>query len=126
MPRKKLGNDAQEKCNGKDLGRRLRLLRCENGISIRRLAEKVGVSDVYISQLERGEKLPSFDTLICILNALNTTPNQMLCDYVTADCGVIASNISSMLGKLTVSEQYAAERFLALYIEEIRERAIKS
>ncbi len=124
MPRRKMGNEENEKHNGREFGRRLRLLRRRNRQTISDVAEAVGITDVYLSQLERGEKLPSFDTLICLTNALKATPNELLCDYAEVDCNVIASNISSILATLTVAEQYAVERFLMLYIEDIKNRKI--
>lgn len=43
------------------------------GMSQAALAEASGLSDSYVSQLERGLKSPSLDAIMAIANALNTT-----------------------------------------------------
>lgn len=46
-----------------DLGRRLRVLREERGLSIKALADKVEVSESFLSQVERGTANPSVASL---------------------------------------------------------------
>ena len=47
----------------KSFGKRLRKLRRNNDITQEELAEKIGMSSNFISQLERGINAPSFDVL---------------------------------------------------------------
>ncbi len=49
---------------------RLRLSRQQNGIAVRELARRVGVSPSLISQVERGFATPSVGTLLSIANEL--------------------------------------------------------
>lgn len=46
------------------------------------LAEKAGLSTNYVGALERGEKVPSLETLIDILNALDISADMVLCDVI--------------------------------------------
>jgi transcriptional regulator with XRE-family HTH domain len=54
-----------------DIGTRIKKFRKSNGFTIKRLAEKVGVTQSYISQLENDKVNPSLGTLKKIANALN-------------------------------------------------------
>jgi transcriptional regulator with XRE-family HTH domain len=51
-------------------GQRLRLLRNERGITQAALAETSGLIDTYISDMERGLKVPSLTTLLRLASAL--------------------------------------------------------
>ena len=55
---------------GKTTGRRMRQIRKDQNISIVELARQVGVSKSLISQVERGEILPSLSTLEKVAGAL--------------------------------------------------------
>jgi transcriptional regulator with XRE-family HTH domain len=55
------------------IGRRLAELRKEHGYSIRKLADRAGVSASLISDVERGKVEPSISTLKRLSNALGTT-----------------------------------------------------
>jgi transcriptional regulator with XRE-family HTH domain len=55
-------------------GSRLRRLREERGWSISRLAQRSGVTQSYLSQIEGGKRqTPGMDTLISLARALETT-----------------------------------------------------
>lgn len=110
MPRRKMDGQIP-RLSGKYFGNRLKQIRMRKDISISTLAERVGVLSTYIPQLERGEKLPSFDTLICIANALDVTVDELVCDYVNADKTTVANNISRKMEGLNSKQQ--------LYVEEM-------
>lgn len=65
-------DDADEASAGEALriGRRLRALRSERGLTILELAAKAGVSSGNISQIERGNSNPSINTLQKLRRAL--------------------------------------------------------
>jgi len=52
------------------LGKQLRRLRLEKGLTLQGLAEEVGKSESYLSRLERGQINPSLGTLKRIADAL--------------------------------------------------------
>ena len=52
------------------LGARLRELRKEKGLKLAALANKSGVSLAYVSEVERGKKLPSLEVLDRLAGAL--------------------------------------------------------
>ncbi|MTI81993.1 MAG: helix-turn-helix domain-containing protein [Firmicutes bacterium] len=55
------------------LGERIKQLRLNNNLSVRQLAQQVGVTASFIYQLEQNKVSPSFSTLKSIANALNTS-----------------------------------------------------
>lgn len=60
------------------LGKNIRTLRLEAGLSQEELAASVGVDQAYISRLEAGEKNPTILTLWHFAEALDTTPSILL------------------------------------------------
>lgn len=120
MSRRK--TDYQEsKVSGEFLGKRLREIRKSKNISTKTLAAKVGVLDSYIPQLERGSKVPSFDTLICIVNALGVTADELLCDYIYIDREIIPSNITKKMSVLTHDQQRHIEDLIDMEIKYMTE-----
>jgi transcriptional regulator with XRE-family HTH domain len=64
--------------NVKRLGARLRALREQSGLTQSLLAEQTGVSQNYISTLERGEiNSPDMEILCLLGNKLGLTPNDI-------------------------------------------------
>ena len=50
------------------------------GLSQRQLAKRAGISDCYVSHLERSFRNPSAHVLISLCNALETTPDALMID----------------------------------------------
>lgn len=53
-----------------DLGKRIRKIRLQKQMTQKQLAEKCGCNRNYISMLERGERNPSYKSLVMIANGL--------------------------------------------------------
>jgi transcriptional regulator with XRE-family HTH domain len=64
-----------------DLGLRLRELREERGMSLKVLATKAGVSESFMSQVERGSANPSVASLRRLAEALGTSIGAMFEDH---------------------------------------------
>jgi hypothetical protein len=69
------------------------------------LAEKAGLSTNYVGALERGEKVPSLETLIDILNALDISADMVLCDVIHKGYEVKHSLLAEKLDKLTQEDR---------------------
>lgn len=63
-------------------GTRLEQFRTDAGMSQTQLAKEVGTSQSAISQMESGERKPSFEMLRRIASALNVTPAYLLGEEV--------------------------------------------
>lgn len=79
--------------------RHLRKLRQED------LAEITGLSTNYIGAVERGEKIPSLETFIDILNALSISADMVLSDVLQEGYQVKASTLSDQLKTLSAKDQ---------------------
>ncbi len=64
------------------IGSNLRMFRIQKKLRQEDLAEKAGLSTNYISMIERGEKIPSLETFIILINALDVSSDMVLCDVI--------------------------------------------
>ena len=76
---------ARPRSFGARLGARIRARREAKGWTQAHLAEKVGVGPNYIGILERGQKLPTLDTLVRLAKALGCSPAELLDDTRAKD-----------------------------------------
>lgn len=87
--------------NWKLLGRRIREVRIGKNLTQEALAEKVGVSSVYISHIEVGTSKSSLETLVKICNALETTPDYLLMNSLYSSKNQLSDKIGSQLKNCT-------------------------
>ena len=120
MPRRKF-DDQIPRLSGKQFGKRLRQIRTSKKITIKTVAEKIGVLETYIPQLERGEKLPSFDTLIHLANALGVTVDELVCDYIDAEKETVPSHIVKKMESLTPKQRKHVEDMVDKIVEYMTE-----
>lgn len=69
----------------KRLGMRIKQARLNARMTQERLAEKIEMSAVYISQIENGSRKLSIDTLLRIANVLNISTDSLLRDGLSID-----------------------------------------
>lgn len=62
-------------------GEKLRDIREQKGITLKAVAENVGVSESLISQIERNKVSPSIDTLFAVAEALEVDLDYLFADY---------------------------------------------
>lgn len=125
MARRK-SDTTKEKYDGILFGQRLRHIRIEKKISIQKLADNVGVLRNYISQLEKGDRVPSFDILISLANALGVTTDELTRDYLNASLrtSVRSELIAAKLEELTEPEQLHLETLMMTEIQFLKENRI--
>jgi transcriptional regulator with XRE-family HTH domain len=71
------GASGDEKDGEKDIGEFIRQQRERANLSLRRLAERAGISNPYLSQIERGLRKPSAEILKSIARALSIQAESM-------------------------------------------------
>lgn len=64
--------------NYQDMGRRIRTVRRQRGLTQEELAEQVGISASFLGHLERGTRVASLETLVALCNTLKVTPDYLL------------------------------------------------
>lgn len=74
------------------LGERIKQLRQNNNLSVRQLAQQVGVTASFIYQLEQDKVSPSFSTLKSIAAALNTNISLLVEDELPEEWVLIRKN----------------------------------
>lgn len=61
-----------------DLGRRIRRLRLERGLTLKQIEASAGVSATHISEVERGKTSPTIGALARIAEALDVRPSHLV------------------------------------------------
>lgn len=74
------------------LGSRIKRVRINNGMTVRQLAEKVGLSASFLYQLEQEKTSPSFSTLKSIATALNTSITLLIEDNLPEEWLIVRRN----------------------------------
>ena len=80
-----------------DIGLRIRNERVRQNISQQKLAEMADLSITHTSHIETGNTKVSLPSLIKIVNALNITMNDLLCDSITKAKEVFENEITREL-----------------------------
>ncbi len=82
-----------------DLGQRLRQLRQERGLTLRALADAVGVDFTYLSKIENGKVgyVPGAETIRALAGALSADPLELLqlARKVPPEIGTLAGNVNA-------------------------------
>ncbi|SOJ53199.1 putative HTH-type transcriptional regulator [Mycobacterium simulans] len=102
-PEEKLGAKVSNKAS--DIGSFIRSQRETAQVSMRQLAERSGVSNPYLSQVERGLRKPSADVLAQIAKALRVSAEVL---YVRA--GILEPSESSQVRDAIITDTAITER----------------
>ena len=87
------------------IGQNIRKYRLANSLRQEDLAEKVDLSANYIGMIERGEKIPSLETFIDILNALHISADMVLTDVVETGYIIKDSMLNEKISKLSAEDR---------------------
>ncbi|MBD5088617.1 MAG: helix-turn-helix transcriptional regulator [Clostridiales bacterium] len=68
---------------GKGLGKRINMVRKDQGFTADKLSELCNINATYLRQIEGGTKVPSLPVFINICNALKISPDYLLRDALT-------------------------------------------
>ena len=102
----------------KTIGQNIRVHRRAQHMSIEELAFKAELSKNYMALVERGEKTPSLETLISIINALNISADQILCDVVNTGFKVKTTVLSERIEKVSPARQKLIYNVLETLLQE--------
>ena len=67
-----------------ELGKRIREARKKRKFTIEKLAETADIGVVFLGEIERGIKMPSMNTFIKIVEALNISSDYILRDELSS------------------------------------------
>ncbi len=91
--------------NYKNIGKNIREVRVHKKLTQEKLAELTDLSSTYIGMVERGEKIPSLETFIKILNVLEVSADVVLSDVIKVGYKIKSSQIAEQLSSLTPTER---------------------
>ena len=102
------------------LGKILKKYRKEKGYTQFELAEKIGVSEFYISALETGSRKPGRETLIKLSNEMNM-PIEKLLELKTEESIKIASDeLYAKINTLSKEKQKQIINIIDYIVEELK------
>lgn len=87
------------------VGKYIREYRIKNNLRQEDLAEKTNLSTNYIGMIERGEKIPSLETLITLVNVLGVSADVVLADELLCGYTVKCSILNEKLSKLSPEDR---------------------
>ena len=87
------------------IGQNIRKYRLVKKLRQEDLAEKAELSVTYIGMIERGEKIPSLETFITLLNALGVSADMVLTDVVYTGYTIKNSILNDKLEKISPKER---------------------
>lgn len=87
------------------IGRNIRKYRIAKKLRQEDLAELTDVTPNYIGMIERGEKIPSLETFINIVNNLGVSADMILCEVLENGYEVKNSILNERMAKLTPNER---------------------
>lgn len=87
------------------IGRNIRQFRLKRKIRQEKLAELADITPNFVGMIERGEKRPSLETFIKIINALGASADVILCDVIEDDYKVKDSLLHEKLSKLSEEDR---------------------
>ncbi len=87
------------------LGKRIQIHRRRKDISQNELADMIRKTPAFVSYLERGRRSLSMDSFVDIVNALETTPNELLKDSITLHGEDIALTLADDIGGCNEEER---------------------
>ena len=101
------------------LGLRIREARQAKSYTRQTLAENAGTGEVYLGEIERGLKMPSLNTFIRIVEALEISADYLLRDELTSGKAYIFDEITQKLQRLTPKQRKTAADIIDAYIKNL-------
>ena len=101
------------------MGDRIKEIRKKREFTQEQLAEKLDISVEYVSQIERGLKMPSMQMFIKLVDVLDVSADYLLRDIVSTQDMYGNKQIASKIEKLTPKQRVALEAIIDTYIEYI-------
>ena len=101
------------------LGKKLRDARQKKGYSQHALAEIADIGNVYLGEIERGLKMPSLNTFIKLIEALDISADYILRDELTSGKEYIYDEITQKLKSLTPKQRKTVADIIDGYLRNL-------
>ena len=101
------------------LGQKLRQARLDKGYTQQSLSEKAEMGEVYLSEIERGLKMPRLNLFIKLITALDISADYSLRDEVPTGKDFVYDELTQKLDSLTPKQRKTAADILDAYIRNL-------
>jgi len=98
------------------LGARMQALRADRDLTQEVVADRIGISQKYLSELERGQKSPSWETLVAIAHKGFDIKLASLMFGIDEDIGAEAKQLSDVLAGRPKEARYDVLRAVELLL----------
>lgn len=102
-----------------NIGRRIREARTKRGMTQEQLAERTDITIVYLSELERGLKLPSLTVFVSIAETLHVSTDSLLRDDLESGKEYIYDDLTKKLERLSPKQRVAVSEIIDAYIRNL-------
>ena len=99
------------------MGDRIKELRKKKRLTQEDLAEKIGVSFQYVSEIERGISMPSMQVFLKLLEVLDASADYLLRDTVSTSNPYGDKQIAARFERLSPKQRQALMAIIDAYIE---------
>ena len=100
-----------------EVGRKIREARTKKGFTQQALSEAAGVGEMYISEIERGMKMPSLSLFVKIITALDISADYVLRDALPTGKDFVYAEVEELLDGLTPKQRRTAIDILDAYVK---------
>lgn len=106
----------------KAMAKRMSKIRKEKGMTQAQLAEKAGLTNNYISNIETQHSIPSLETLVKICAALEVTPNDLLIGSVQTSNEYLLDDSFEKFLQCTPKEKRLINKFIVAFLDERKQK----
>ena len=99
------------------IGNNIKKYRLARGLRQEDLAKEVGLSTNYIGLIERGQKVPSLETFIIILNVLEASADIVLVEVLKNGYKVKNSLLNEPMSKMSEENRKRAYAIIETFID---------
>lgn len=100
-----------------EVGKKIREARTKKGFTQQALSEAAGVGEMYISEIERGMKMPSLSLFVKIITALDISADYVLRDALPTGKDFVYTEVEELLDGLTPKQRRTAIDILDAYVK---------
>ncbi len=100
------------------IGKNIRKHRQAKKMTIEDLADAADLSKNYVAMIERNEKIPSLEALLKIINALNVSADDILCDVINVGFKIRSTELADRLEKVSSGRRDMIYALLEILLRE--------
>lgn len=101
------------------LGERIREARLKKGYTQQALAQIADIGTVYLGEIERGQKMPSLNSFMKMIQALDVSADYILRDELPSGQVYVYDEMTQKLKTLSPKQRKGAEDILDAYLRNL-------